>query len=392
MAIGGIRLEYGIYRDGDNNLDREQAACITQALTASLRDPSVEFVVEDTTARRGFAPAGRLRTERYTIREGQGHDVQAGAPRNPADPATLEAFVARTLERAQQTGASQTWIELVDHGAGDGGGLESEHHDAVMSERGIAGAIAAGVARHAREHPEDAARTVDGVVANMCLMNTLGFADALSRAGVRYLAASPEIMLAPGVPSSIATDIAANADDPAAMASAVVRRTMESENAAAFDVIDTLPQTLERVRDAVKRLDDDLAAAVQGDAKTRSHVRGDIRAVRGMARCERAPLPWRADRPALGVYEKLAGDARLPQTIRTDARVAADAVSRSILAHAESRAFLPFGGIDYSDARGPTVHAPLSEKQVDPWAPQVSETANAFWTSTDGDRLAGALC
>jgi hypothetical protein len=35
-------------------------------------------------------------------------------------------------------------------------------------------------------------RGVDGVVANQCLMNTMGFADALSRAGVKFLAASLE--------------------------------------------------------------------------------------------------------------------------------------------------------------------------------------------------------
>lgn len=48
------------------------------------------------------------------------------------------------------------------------------------------------VALHAKEHPEDAGRTIDGVVANQCLMSTMGFADALSRVGVRWLAASPE--------------------------------------------------------------------------------------------------------------------------------------------------------------------------------------------------------
>lgn len=31
-----------------------------------------------------------------------------------------------------------------------------------------------------------------GVVANQCLIDTLGFAGALSRAGVKYLAAPPE--------------------------------------------------------------------------------------------------------------------------------------------------------------------------------------------------------
>jgi hypothetical protein len=56
----------------------------------------------------------------------------------------------------------------------------------------IAKAISDGVALHAKEHPEDAGRNVDGVVANQCLMATMGFADALSHANARFLAASPE--------------------------------------------------------------------------------------------------------------------------------------------------------------------------------------------------------
>src|SRR5690348_2873637 len=100
MSIAPAALEYGIYRDGDNNLDHEQAACITQALNVSLRDPSIEFVVEDTTARRGFAPEGTLRTEDYVVRDGAGSDLEIRPPRDPSDRATLAAFVARTLERA----------------------------------------------------------------------------------------------------------------------------------------------------------------------------------------------------------------------------------------------------------------------------------------------------
>lgn len=37
--------------------------------------------------------------------------------------------------------------------------------------------IADGVALHAKEHPEDATRGIDGVVANQCLMATMGFAE-----------------------------------------------------------------------------------------------------------------------------------------------------------------------------------------------------------------------
>lgn len=400
MAIGAAALEFGIYRDGDNNLDYEQALVINQAMTVSNHDPSIEFVVEDTTARRGLRPEGELRTESYVFRDGRVTSANVDEAHDPSSRANLAAFVERVLDRAETTGATQTWIELVDHGAGDGGGLESASNATLMRERDIAGAIADGIAAHTRAHPEDAQRTVDGVVGNMCLMSTLGFADALSRAGVKYLAASPEIMLAPGVPSTVASAIASNAGDPKQMAQDVVAATMGMRYAlggevvapaAAFSVLDTSPATLAQIRTAVKRLDDDLARAVSADPSLAAHVRADERSVHGMARCERSSMPWRADRPAIALYDKLASDARLPQHVRDDARAASESVRDAVLAHRESRAFAPYGGIDYRDAAGPTVHSPLSEKQIDPWAPEVTETANAFWKATDGARLAGAL-
>lgn len=76
--------------------------------------------------------------------------------------------------------------------AGDGGGLEADSARGIMRMPDMAKAIAEGVKIHAEEHPEDADRKVDGVVANQCLIASLGFADALSHAGVRFLAARPE--------------------------------------------------------------------------------------------------------------------------------------------------------------------------------------------------------
>ena len=102
-------------------------------------------------------------------------------------------------------------------------------------------------------------------------------------------------------------------------------------------------------------------------------------------------MPWNADRPAIALYDKLAGDVRLPQKIRDDARTAAGAVRSMVLAHAESPAFEPYGGIDYSDAAGPTVHAPIRASQIDPWAPEMKETANSFWHAVGADRLTRAL-
>src|SRR5665213_4436199 len=56
-------LEFGIYRDGDNNLDQIQSRTITQAVAARDEEHAIQFTIEDTTSRRGFEPAHVLRTE-----------------------------------------------------------------------------------------------------------------------------------------------------------------------------------------------------------------------------------------------------------------------------------------------------------------------------------------
>ncbi len=166
IQANNVRLEYGIYRDGDNNLDDAQSAAIGQALETSAQDPAISFSIEDTTARRGLLPAHYLRTESYDVDQGRPHNVRIEPPKNMSARATLAAFVDRALDRAEKHHAAATWIELVDHGGGDAGGLESDQLGGFMSEDDIAGAISDGVAMHARAHPGDAARHVDGVVAN----------------------------------------------------------------------------------------------------------------------------------------------------------------------------------------------------------------------------------
>ena len=164
-------LEFGIYRDGDNNLDAIQEATISQALRTSRSDPRIEFTVEDTTSRHG-----ELHTDQFTIAGGGIGHVTGGKAHDMSDEANLARFVADTLDNAQANGTKQAWIDLVDHGGGDGGGLQTGD-GRCMSMPDIAKAIADGVALHAREHPEDAARSIDGVVANQCLMDTMGFAE-----------------------------------------------------------------------------------------------------------------------------------------------------------------------------------------------------------------------
>ena len=394
-------LQFGIYRDGDNNLDRIQSPVIDQAFDVSDHDKLVAFTVEDTTARRDFVLPDGPRTERYAIRDGAlDGPVVVDDPHDPASRANLAAFVARTLSDAQRNDAKQTWIELVDHGGGDGGGLQSDTHHALMTSDDIAGAIADGLALHAQEHPEDANRRIDGVVANQCLMATVGFTDALSRSGVHYLAASPETMLAPGVPTTVAEAIVRHPDDPAAMAKAVVQATMSHRYfspagayapAAAFDVIDCDPAKVATMRSAIRTLDGALAKAARGDDGVRDAVLDDARAIDGMTRFTDQPLPWHADRPAIALYDTLAGDERLPEGVRRDAAAASGAVADTIVAHAESRSFGPFGGPSYRDAAGPTVHFATTPAERDPWAPRVSETHTAFYKEVGASRVDRAL-
>ncbi len=392
-------LEFGIYRDGDNNLDRVQSAVVDQAVATSRADASIQFTVEDTTAMHRDV----LHTDEFTVAGGSVSHVATSAPHRMSDEQNLARFVARTLDNAEASGAKQTWIDLVDHGGGDGGGLQTSDGK-CMPMPDIAKAISDGTAMHALSHPEDAARSVDGVVANQCLMDTMGFADALSHAGVRYLAASPETMLAPGVPSDVAHAIAQHEDDPQAMARAVVSDVMNASfdggffgairPAAAFDVLDLDAAKMARAEAAIKRLDDGLVGAAKQSPAARAALRSDVRGVDGMVRFPESTrdMPWHADRPAIAVYGALASDGRLSDAVRGDARAAAAAVRGLILAHRESASFGPFDGADYSDAAGPTVHLPASKGQIDPWAAAgVSETKNAFYDAVDGPALARVL-
>ena len=395
-------LQFGIYRDGDNNLDTVQSPVIDQAFRVSAEDDHIAFTIEDTTSRPDLIRDGGARTESYDIRDGQiASRPRIDAPHDPSSRENLARFVARTLDAAEQNDAKQTWLDLVDHGGGDGGGLQSDTHHAIMSSTDMAGAIADGIALHAAAHPEDADRAIDGVVANQCLMSTLGFADALSQDGVKYLAASPETMLAPGTPTNVAEDIASHLDDPEAMAKAIVKDAMHTHYgmpgmgsytpAAAMDVLDLDATKISTMRSSVKTLDRALATAARGNDVARSAILDDARSVDGMVRFDDGKLPWHADRPAIALYDTFAQDTRLSNDVRTAAANASKTVGDLVLAHAESHGFAPFGGADYRDAVGPTVHFATSAKQLDPWAPRVSETHTAFYKEVGAAKLDKAL-
>ncbi len=389
-------VEFGIYRDGDNNLDASQALSLRQALDTSSKDSRIEYTIEDTTSLRqsgGDIVEGKLRTDDFTIGDGRIGQASIDKARDMASPKNLAQFVAHTLDNAQKSGAKQTWIELTDHGAGDGGGLEADSAHGIMTMPDIAGAIADGVKLHAQAHPEDAGRGIDGVVANQCLMSSLGFADALSHAGVKYLAASPETMVSPGVPSDVADAIAKNPGDPKAMGNAVIGDVMHQRYgldgqtwgpAAAFDVLDVSRAKMQGIESSVKALNDAIAEHKDDHGEVAA-IRGDAKANDGMVRFHDATpdMPWHADRPAIALYNTIASDGRLDSTLRSAAQQAAKAVREIVVAHGESKHFAPFDGSSYSDAVGPTTHFPINAAQVDPWAPKVSETHNRFFDETD---------
>jgi hypothetical protein len=382
-------VEFGIYRDGDNNLDETQGITLRQALQVSQKDSRVEFTVEDTTS----VGTGKLRTDSFTLAGGGVTQARIDAPHDMSDEKNLAQFVAHVLDNAETSGAKQTWIELTDHGAGDGGGLEADKFKGIMSMPNIAQAIADGVKMHAQAHPEDADRKVDGVVANQCLMASLGFADALSHAGVAYLAASPETMISPGVPSDVADAIAKHPNDARAMGTALVNDVMRQKYgvdgevwgpAAAFDVLDVDGERVRSVETSVKDVNDAIAATKNNRSEIAA-IREDAKAIEGMVRFPEATpdMPWHADRPAIALYDTLASDGRLDSRLRDAAKAASSAVRGLILAHEESGNFKPFGGSDYTDAVGPTVHFPVRPSQIDPWGPKISETHNRFFDETD---------
>jgi hypothetical protein len=163
--------------------------------------------------------------------------------------------------------------------------------------------------------------------------------------------------------------------------------------AAAFDVLDLDPHKITRAETAIAHFNAAATVAAH-DGSARSALRDDVRSVDGMARfpAAGADMPWHADRPAIAMYDSIAGDGRLDSALRLSAAAAGDAIGDLVLAHHERGDFSPFGGVDYSNAAGPTIHAPVKRSQVDPWASRgISETDNAFYRAVHQDRFARAI-
>lgn len=171
---------FGVYRDGDNNLDEVQERNVTDFIKTTAANPALKVVAEDTT-RVAHPPflRGQLRTEWSTIQGGSQHITRIAAPADMSNRRSLAAFVEQTLEARvndPQFHKADVWIDLVDHGGGDGGGLQADSTGGFMSLEDIAGAIDDGKAAFRKKRPgcDDA---VTGVLANQCLMATVGFAE-----------------------------------------------------------------------------------------------------------------------------------------------------------------------------------------------------------------------
>lgn len=383
-------IQVGIYRDGENNLDVAEGITIPQALSTDRLDPSIALTVEDTTQLYG---AG-MHTYTYNVDRGVASQFKSAEPRDMSGRAEMANFVAKTLDDAEQSGAKQTWLFLIDHGAGDAGGLFTQEPDGSLQHMSIdtlAGAIADGKAMHARRHPEDADRKIDGVVMHECFEGTVTVAETLSSVGVRFLAASSETTIAPGVPAELLHDIAANVDNPQKMARDVVNRVMDTAYLQTDNADDSLryhPAANFMVLDlqsskimALKRQQIELNRKIIADANRvpgfGKAVLSDVNAVQGMERDQPNVLtPWRADRPAMEVYLMLSRDQRLPHDVRKSALALAQRISDIILFHRESSNTKGFDA-DYRDAIGPTVHFPTRQIDIDPDAPAICETAAA---------------
>jgi hypothetical protein len=315
---------------------------------------------------------------------------------------SLAAFVEQTLEARATDPRFKTadvWLDLVDHGGGDGGGLQADSSGGFMSLQDIAGAISDGRAAFRKKFPS-ADDSVTGVLANQCLMATVGFCDTLSHSGVRYLAASPETMLAPGVPSAAFAEALTSGAGWAQQGVEVTMRARYGTGndayhpAAAFDVFDLDPKKIATVRSAVAEFNAQVNSAATGASRDGlvHNVRADLRSVRGMVRFDHsAKMPWHADRPAIAAYSAVADDDRLPDAIRTAATTAAEAVGDLVLAHSESNSFGPFHS-SYADAVGPTIHLPITRQLYDSWAAQgVVETHNDFFDAVNGRDFARAI-
>ena len=392
-------LEFGIYRDGDNNLDAVQEAAVSRRRCASAR--AMRALSSPWKTRRRFTEARCTPTSTRSPAARIGH-VMRGDAHDMSDESNLARFVARTLDNAEASGRKQTWVDLIDHGGGDGGGLQtSDGHCMTMPD--IAKAISDGVVLHAKAASR---RRRTQRRRRRCQSMPYGYVGLRRRALARR--------------RDVASRITGN---DAGTGRSKRRRARHRVESTRSECDGSRPR---RRRDAHEircrrfgqlRSGRSIRRARSPPEKDRARRRRDQTIQR--CRCGPRSRARRAGRGARGrsigrrhgafsrrderhaVARRPSGHCRLRHHrerrrlerafVATPRRRATpSAIWCSPIARAAR--FAAFGGADYSDAVGPTVHAPVKRAQIDPWASAgISETDNAFYRNVDQGKLTHAL-
>ena len=387
----GDSIEVGYFRDGANNLDGPDSILDGQVQEASQRDPRIRINAEVLT---GVYGHGGLRTYFWKVDHGVVSQVRMEDFHDMAGRSELANFIAATEEDAYLHHRKHVYLFLVDHGAGDAGCNFTQEPDGSIQHTSLdtlRGAINDGNALEKKREPGDINAHIELVEYHECFMATIRDAETLSAAGVRYVLATSESSMAPGVSGYTLLDLAAHANDPQAQGRALVDRVMNTiyevnehghlilyHPVANFMMLDLDPKKIGPLKMEERKLNHELMYYLSISPLFRKDLLEDINSVQGMDRDQsqgaflagsQGRSPWRSDRPSVAVYMTIADDPRLPPVVQHDAALLAFLIMSIVIYHAESK--------NYLDAGSPTIHFPTSIPDIDPCAPAIEETDNA---------------
>jgi hypothetical protein len=389
----GDEIQVGFYRDGANDLDAPDSIVDDQIRAASRHDRRIHVNVEDTTSLLGNG----AHTYFWTVNRGIVNNFRMEPFHDMSGRAELANFVASTLDQAYIHHRKHVWLFFVDHGAADAGVNFTQEPDGSIQHSSLdtlRGGLNDGIAMHKARFPQDTNAHIEGIVMHECFMATIGVAETLSAVGVKYLYATSETSIAPGIPGGILHEIAEHVHNPQAQGKAVVDEVMNTayvqkdrsgkvityHPVANFMMLDLDPQKINAMKMQQRKLNRDLLYYIGSSPIFRSELLEDINSVQGMERDQKPKpgkiaerIPWTSDRPSVAVYAKIANDKRLPSCVRNDAALLYFCILATIIYHVESVNFEGFGA-DYRDAGSPTIHFPTSIPDINPSAPSIRET------------------
>lgn len=396
-ATPQVVLQYGIYRDGDNNLDQAEGPLIPQAVQVSAKHSNISMLVMDTTSYfDGHPSQNGPRTYTYELYNGKISNLTIHPRQDMSKSGNLAEFIAdnyaeaHAIEKAHPGVKVETAIEIIDHGAGDAGAVFVEEPDGTISHMtadDMAAAVRRGAQIHAQRDPSDHARNIEYLDMHVCFSNAMGVINSMSDAGVHYFIGTEETAIAPGTPTTVAADIADNILDPTLMGNAVVEDVLKTRYhahgltygpVAAIDVLDIAPDKMRAAADAERQFNALAIEEIRQDPRVAHRLINDARKIPGMQRDDpAAAVPWRADRPAIALYLEFESDPKLPAGLRAAAHNVAVRIAQLIVAHGETHNAVGFGS-DYRDVIGPTTRFPVSYAQVDPLQDQIVERNAAY--------------